>query len=335
MDNYDLLKATDTLLGFLDGLTNWYIRRSRRRFWKSENDADKDSAYGTLYYVLIHLSQMFAPFMPFVTEAVYRNLTGEDSVHLSTWPQANTSLIDTKLNKEIQLTRTIVALGHAARAKSRIKVRQPLAKIEVALPGKTSKNTIKEQVNVICEELNVKELTWITDLEKTVQVIAKPNGKLLGPKYGADVQKIISAAKEGKFKQLPDGSVKVLNYTLLPEEFKIAYVGKEGQNVESDQGVVVMLDTTITPELKREGIARDLVRSIQDLRKQANLKVNNRIEVGIQTKDKQVREAIEQFAQYIQHETLAKDLKSTSVSKANSTATNIEKADVEISLNKL
>jgi isoleucyl-tRNA synthetase len=335
MEKYELLKATETLLAFLDGLTNWYIRRSRRRFWKSENDGDKNQAYETLYRVLVTLCKLFAPFMPFVTEEMYRNLTGEESVHLSNWPTSDAKLINKKLNQEIAYTRTIVALGHAARAKSRIKVRQPLLKIELALPEKINPAIIKEQLDVIKEELNVKDVTWIKDLENTVQVVARPNAKLLGPKYGADVQKIIIAAKEGKFKKLEDGRVQVLDFELKPEEFEIAYLGKEGQNVESNEGVVVILDTNVTPELKLEGIARDIVRTIQDLRKQADLNVSDRIVVGIKTSDVEVKDAIEKFTDYIQKETLAEGIASVSHSAQLSSTITVESAEVEISIKKI
>ena len=332
MEKYDLLKATDAITGYLDSLTNWYIRRSRRRFWKSENDTDKKGAYETLYYVLVNLTKMFAPVMPFITEEIYKNLTGEESVHLSKWPKVNKDLIDKKLNKEIDITRTIVALGHAARAKEHLKVRQPLPKIEIALPEKMAKSIIREQIEVIKEELNIKDIQFIENIGKRIQVIAYPDAKKLGPKYGADVQKIIITAKQGKFKKLANGNIKVLNFELLPDELEIRYQGKEGQNVESEKGIVVILDTEISEELKLEGLARDIIRRIQDLRKKSGFNVDDRIIIGALSKDKEIMKAVINFSDYIKKETLATEITEETVSKKNKEVVNIGDGEVEFSI---
>ncbi|MDF2379164.1 MAG: class I tRNA ligase family protein [Candidatus Gracilibacteria bacterium] len=311
-ESYDLNKALDPLVRYIDSLTNWYIRRSRRRFWKSESDTDKSQAYQTLYTVLVETCKLLAPFAPFITEAMYRNLTGLESVHLAEWPEIKPGRIDEDLNQEIGIARQIVALGHAARAKARVKVRQPLGQIEVALPPAVDRDLIAHQLDVIQEELNVKEIIFLDSVEGKVKVIVKPNGKLLGPKLGKEVQSVIKEAKNGNYTQLDNGNYKVLEHELTPEEIEIAYesldAGADHLQIESDQGMVVILDTTITPELQREGYARDIVRAIQDLRKKADLNVADRIIVGVTTDDTDVQTALTEHLDYIQKETLATEV---------------------------
>ncbi len=302
MDSYDLQKASNEIYAFVDSLTNWYIRRSRRRFWKSEDDGDKKMAYATLYKVLTTLCQIIAPFTPFVSEEIYRNLTGEESVHLSDYPKEDKGKADEKLIEEMFLAKTIVSLGLASRAKLKFKVRQPLAKVQVALAQQYDKSLIEDELEIIKEELNVKEVEIIENPGDMATVIAKPNAKLLGPKYGKEVQNIIQTAKSGEFEKLDNGNIKVLDYELTPEEMEIAYMGKEGANIETEAGILVALDTNITHELEMEGKARDLVRQIQELRKTANYKVDDRITVALIGADKAL---LDNFGDYIKAETLA------------------------------
>ena len=304
MDRYDLQKATAPIVHFIESLTNWYIRRSRRRFWKSDSDADKDQAYSTLYYCLVRLSQIIAPFMPFVAEEIYTNLTGEQSVHLSDWPEFDQSRIDLELNEEVDLAQKVVELGHSLRGRLKIKVRQPLAKVMVALPENFSEEMLMQQKDVIMEELNVKDLVLMGDSSEVVEVSVSPNARALGPKYGAEVQNIIKAAKSGEFELLEDGKVKVLDYVLEDEEVEVGYIGKEGADVACENGIAVMLDQEITDELQMEGYARDLVRYIQDSRKEADYQVDDRIKVGVEA-DGDLLKAVESFVDYIKEETLA------------------------------
>jgi len=187
LDEYTIMPATRYIVEFLDNLTNWYIRRSRRRFWKSENDNDKMQAYATLHEVLVKLSQVLAPFMPFITDYIYKDLTKEESVHLSNWPTYNDYLIDEKLNQDMKDTQNIVSLGLSWRARNKIRVRQPLSWVKI------TKNLNDYYQNIIKEELNVKDVIISTDLAKE---IAKPEGRKIGPKYGKNVQVIIKNAKE-------------------------------------------------------------------------------------------------------------------------------------------
>ncbi|OIP79818.1 isoleucine--tRNA ligase [Candidatus Peregrinibacteria bacterium CG2_30_44_17] len=303
MDAYDLQKATDAIPKFIDNLTNWYIRRSRRRFWRNENDSDKNSAYATLHEVLVTLSKVLAPFCPFISEEIFCNLTGKESVHLEDWPKPDMDAVDADLSMEIKVTRKVVTLGHGVRSQKQIKVRQPLAKVQIALPEHL-KHDFEE--DVILEELNVKQLEILDDASEVAEFKVSPNAKVLGPKYGGEVQNIIKAAKAGEF-QLDGDTVKIGEYTLSGDEVSIGYEGKEGYDVASEDGVVVALDTKITQELKLEGYARDMVRIIQDMRKEAEYNVSDRILVGIETNGK-ASDAINSFADYISGETLANKL---------------------------
>jgi len=306
MDNYDLQRATEPIVEFIDSMTNWYIRRSRRRFWKSDSDEDKNQAYGTLYYCLVKFSQIIAPFTPFIAEEVYSNLTGEQSVHLSDWPEFDEDRIDLVLNEEMAVVRKVVNLGHSLRAKTKIKVRQPLAKVQVALPDGVDPALVEAQKDVILEELNVKELAILDGGADLVELQVQVNSRVLGPKYGGDVQKIIQMVRDGQF-TVEGGKVMVGDFVLEGEEVEIGCKGKNGVDAESDGGMVVILDTELTKELKREGYVRDIVRHIQDLRKEADYQVDDHIKVSIKTSG-EVAEAVEDFSDYLKAETLADEI---------------------------
>jgi len=334
MDDYNLSRSTRPLLDFIENLSNWYVRRSRRRFWKSENDSDKEDAYQTLYVVLVELSKLIAPFMPYLADNIYTNLTGEKSVHLADWPKANKTLIDENLNKEIHLVRLIVNLGHSVRAKAKIKVRQPLAKVQIGLPKDIDKQILADHESVILEELNVKELEIIDEISDVVKRQVTPNPRVLGPKYGKDVQYIINEVKAEKFEILADGSVKVGPFTLAMDEVEIGFKGQEGYDVESSEGVVVCLETVVTDELKAEGYARDIVRIIQELRKEADYNVDDRIYVLVKSEGK-LADAVNKYADYIKKETLADELQESGDMEFDKEInTKIEEFDVKVAVKK-
>lgn len=307
MDDYNLTKATRPLITFVDHLSNWYVRRSRRRFWKSENDADKWEAYQTLYTVLTEFSKLLAPFTPFIADEIYRNLTNQESVHLSDWPKAKASMINEELNSEIFWTRRIVNLGHAIRAKKKIRVRQPLKKVIVGLPHSLDPKTILLQKEVICEELNVKELELLQDVGEIAEWKVVPQVKILGQKYGKDLQIILQKAKKGEFNILNDGRVEIGHFILEAQEVELAYKGKEGHDIESDEGLVVALDLEISEDLILEGLMREVVRLIQDMRKEAGYEVSDYIVVQIKSTG-DLEKAITRFADDIKSETLASEL---------------------------
>ncbi|MBD3270189.1 isoleucine--tRNA ligase [Candidatus Peregrinibacteria bacterium] len=306
MDQFNMMKATRPMLDFVDNLSNWYIRRSRRRFWKSENDQDKSSAYQTLYTVLVKFSKILAPFMPFLSEEIYTNLTNQESVHLSDWPEFEESAIDRELNIKTNVIRTIVTLGHSVRDKAKIKVRQPLSKVRIALPDNIDKSIINIYREIIAEELNVKEVEYLNDIQGIVSVVVMPNAKVLGPKYGKDVQEIIRKAKNGEF-EIVDEKIKIGDYELLEGEYEIGYESEAGVDAENLNGITVILDTEVTEELMMEGFARDIVRTIQELRKDADYNVSDRIILNIRAEGK-IEEAVTKFADYIARETLANEL---------------------------
>ncbi len=319
MDKYNVMKATRPMVDFIDSLSNWYVRRSRRRFWKSENDNDKNEAYQTLYTVLVVFSKMLAPFMPFMAEEIYKNLTGKESVHLEGWPEYRKSFVDDDLNQQNYLVRSIVTLGHQIRSKNKIRVRQPLGLVEIALPESADKASIMKQVDVIAEELNVKEVKFL-DLKQVgnlIKKVLKPNAKLLGPKFGSLVQDIIREAKAGNFEEA-DGDV-VMTKLTVGEGTQVRLTGDEfvletessgndsATDAASDKGITVILTIAINDELLSEGYAREVVRVIQDLRKEADYNVNDHIILDV-TAEKALADAVTKHADYIRRETLADEL---------------------------
>lgn len=312
MDDYNLTKATRPMIDFVDNLSNWYVRRSRRRFWKSENDNDKNQAYQTLFIVLKELSKLLAPFMPFLADEIYRNLTKtqqdvEYSVHLCDWPVCKQEHINKDLNEEMAVVRKIVTLGHAVRARSAIKVRQPLSKVKVAIPEKYDPEIVFGQKDVIIDELNVKDLEILKNVGDEVVKIVKPNAKKLGPKYGNKVQEIIKKVKDGNFLELDDGKLKVDDIILETDEFEVGYDGRPGFDAYGEDGFVVILDTSITDKLKQEGYAREIIRFIQEMRKQAGYEVYERIYLQVKAKG-EIENAVTNFADYIKRETLSVEL---------------------------
>jgi len=295
LEKYELQEATRPLAEFMEALTNWYIRRSRRRFWKSESDTDKNEAYATLLHVLKTVSKLLAPVCPFIAESVYRGLTKEKSVHLAAWPEMDESRIDEELSAETKVTRTIISLGLAIRAREDRKVRQPLAKATIALPS-----AIDLELNTIREELNVKTIEFAKNPEEIATQIVNINARALGPRLGKKVQEVIKAARAGDF-EIKEDSVHVAGEILIGDEISVGFEGKEGLAAASESGIVVALDIQLTPELEREGAARDLVRVIQDLRKTADYDVSDRIQLSISGAD----EILKEWKDYICAETLS------------------------------
>ncbi len=252
------------------------------------------------------MSQLLAPVCPFLAEKIYRDLTDEKSVHLTEWPVVDEKRIDEELSAEINTVQKIISAGLAIRGREKIKVRQPLASATVALPAGIESDVLKTELATIQEELNVKKIEFAKDPAIIAETVVNVNARALGPRLGKKVQECIKEAKAGKFEVKADG-VHIAGEVLTGEEVSVGFVGKEGSAAESEAGIVVALDTKITPELKLEGRARDLVRAIQDLRKQAGYDVSDRIELGVAGAD----EVLKKWAEYIQAETLAKKLSVT------------------------
>ncbi|PIZ00572.1 isoleucine--tRNA ligase [bacterium (Candidatus Howlettbacteria) CG_4_10_14_0_8_um_filter_40_9] len=330
LENFELNEATKELASFLDNLSNWYVRRSRRRFWKSENDADKNEAYQTLYDCLVTYSKLLAPYMPFVAEEIYKNLTGEESVHLSDWPKINEKLIDETINKKMARTRAIVNFGLSARSKQNIKVRQPLSKIIIF-----SDDDIKldeDLIQAVKDELNVKEIEFKKDDPNIVEKIVKLDFTVAGPKYGPRVKEIGKAVIEGKY-EITENGVKVGKDLISYEEVLVNFKSKsEEYIVEGDGLVLVALDINITEELKQEGIARDVVRIVQDLRKKADLDVSDRINISLGTDSEILKKVFEKYDAYIRKETLAEKI---DLGKTDGEEVEIEKETATIKVEKV
>jgi isoleucyl-tRNA synthetase len=323
MDDYDPYGATLALEPLLDDLTNWYVRRSRRRFWKSEHDADKEGAYATLYQVLLTLCKVLAPIVPFVTEVMYQNLARSvdknvcESVHHCDWPQADEGAVDQDLLDQMALTMQIAALGRSARSTSNVKLRQPLARARVFV-GRQAPQLAASLVELITDELNVKGVEFVEQEGDLVEYEIGLLPNILGPKHGRRfplIRKAVAAADAGalvrRFQaglssivELDDGDPAI---ELLPEEVEVRSHGREGYAVAEEKGLVVAVDINITPALAREGLARDLVRRVQTMRKEANFELDDRIVTYYQADD-EVEAVIEAWADYIQAETLSVEL---------------------------
>ncbi|MCL4560596.1 MAG: isoleucine--tRNA ligase [Chloroflexi bacterium] len=319
MDTYDVLGATRPVETFVDQLSNWYLRRSRRRFWKSESDADKQAAYATLYQALVTLSQLLAPSMPFLADELYQNLVksvnpeARPSVHLQDWPKFDENRIDETLNREMALVMKLASLGHAARNKANRKVRQPLAEAAFSVGSAEEQRILARYSDLLEDELNVKNVRGLSTAGEVVAYSLNPLPKQLGQKYGKQYpairQAILSLDAEIAARDLLAGKTLQLQadgqeVEVLPEEVEVRLQAKAGFVVASEGAYLAALETDLTPELVREGLAREFVRRVQDLRKQADLDIADRIHVYYSATPG-LTGAVEAFRDYIMGETLA------------------------------
>lgn len=321
MDNYDVTKAARSVSNFtIDQLSNWYVRRCRRRFWKSEVNENKIAAYQTLYECLITICKLTAPFAPFVAEEVYQNLNRAtkkekyESVHLAEYPKAG--YIDLELEDKMDIAQRVVYLTRSIRAKSNLKVRQPLKKIMIAA-GKDHKEAVQKMSDVILEEVNIKELEVLEDDAGIVNKSAKPNFKTLGPKYGKLMKSLGNVIKEMSKPQITELeknkefllNVEGQEVKITLDDVEIVSTEIEGWVVESEEGVTVAVDSELTEELIAEGIAREFVNRVQNMRKDAGLDVVDRIKVVFKAEEKFV-DYVNKFSDYIMNEILADEIKS-------------------------
>lgn len=322
METYDVLGATRPVETFIDQLSNWYLRRSRRRFWKSESDGDKQAAYATLYEALVTVSKLLAPCMPFLAEELYQNLVGAvdesaaESVHLAAWPTFDPALIDEKLNREMALVMKLASVGHAARNKANRKVRQPLAEAAFSVGSADERHVIETYADLLEDELNVKHVRALDTAGEAVSYSLNPLPKQLGQKYGSRFPAIRKALldldPEPAARLLLDERTVSLavdgeTYAILPEEVEVRVQAREGYSVASEGAYLAALVTDLTPALVREGLAREFVRRVQDLRKQADLDISDRIRLHY-TATPGLSEAVADFKDYIMLETLTVEL---------------------------
>lgn len=327
LDDYDLSGAIDPIVKFIDELNNWYIRRSRRRFWKSENDGDKAEAYESLYIALKTLAQVAAPFVPFITEEMFQNLrTSEDkeSVHLCDYPVANKAWKDEGLEFKMATVQKAVSMGHSLRNQFNLKNRQPLAAVALVTRNAEEKAVLAEMQDTIAEELNVKKVEFHDREDELVEYKAKANfkvlGKELGPKMKAAAAVIqsltndqIAAILDGKPLSIDVDGTKV---DLNTEKVIVERFEKDDLKVLNDGTLTVGLETKVTDELKKEGYVRDLIRGIQNQRKENGYNVTDRITIEL-SGDADLEFAYKMFGDFISNETLATSIKwSTSLSNA-------------------
>jgi isoleucyl-tRNA synthetase len=317
----DAYSSTLVFEALLDDLSNWYVRRSRRRYWKSEADQEKETAYATLWHVLVKMIRALAPVIPFITEVMYQNLVRNafheayESVHHTDWPETDTTVIDTGLIYEMGLARRIASLGLSARGNAGLKVRQPLAKVLVNV-SEGSTELSDELVAIITDELNVKALEFVSDSAELVSYKVLPNNKLLGPRFGADFPRVRATLNEldpsliaARLDSGEDVSIELNGETLSlsSEEIHISTEAVEGMAVAADRLLIVAIDTILTPELVSEGLARELVRRIQAQRKNAGFNIEDRINTWYLAPDELAR-VFTEWGKYIQTETLTVEL---------------------------
>jgi isoleucyl-tRNA synthetase len=347
IEGCDFAAACDFAAHFVDDLSNWYIRRNRRRFWRSRAegqetkgkgqeetsrpwDPDKLAAYQTLYDVLVTLTKLLAPFVPFLAERMYRNLVGNEggrrkgegsdshpgSVHLCDYPVADESLLDADLNQRMALAQLVVKLGHKLREQAEQRVRQPLPELRFACADPAQTTAIHRLQDVIAEELNVKKITPSERLDDIVKYVFKANLKTLGPKYG----KLLNAIRE-ELPKLPAAQLEPLRrgesvaltlrgeqIVLSPEDVVIGAEQAAEWHCADERGVQVALYAHLTPELIAEGMARDFIRHVQQLRKDENLEIQQRVRIFFSTEDDRAAAAVAAWSDAIRAETLADDL---------------------------
>ncbi|HDS01763.1 MAG TPA: isoleucine--tRNA ligase [candidate division Zixibacteria bacterium] len=318
LEKYNLTAANRKIGEFIvDELSNWYVRRSRRRFWAGADDPDKFRAFATLHECLLKVSRLIAPIMPFFSEKIYIELSGDgvESVHIEDYPAADESLIEPELEKKMASAITIVSLARTARTRSRLKIRQPLSEMIVVLPSEVRPESLYNITGVISEEINIKRIRFSSDDSEIISLKAKPNFKLLGPKLGKKIgmaKSAIEKLEDDVLREFMTTEKLVLKlddeqFILTGEELEIERVSKENYAVESDDGFSVAVSTLLDNGLIQEGYAREVVNKIQNMRKSADFQVTDRIRVSVKS-TAEVKTALDNFGDYVKGETLADEL---------------------------
>ena len=319
MDAYDAKSAGEAIESFVEQLSNWYVRRNRRRFWKSTDLRDKQAAYLTLYECLVTAHKLMAPFAPFLAEHVFQNLVravdadAPVSVHMSPWPEVDTANLDAQLLFDIEVVQKAVGLGRAARSSSGLRTRQPLSRLLVRVPSDDAARAISEHQDQLLEELNVKAVEFLARDAQLVSYRIKPNLPRIGKRYGKLIPKIRLALEQGDGAAIASAvaqsapfyiAVDGQQIELGPEDVLIETSSAEGYACAEDSGYLAGLDTSLNDELILEGLARELVRTVQDARKQAGLEVSDRIRLGV-SGSAMVEKALKMHREYLMAETLA------------------------------
>ena len=324
LERYDLTKAARAIANFtIEDLSNWYVRRSRRRFWKSEMGKEKLAAYQTLFEVLFSLSKLIAPYAPFVADALYRNLNADqvepyESVHLAFFPdkkEAEYATVDEDLLDRMDVARKVVSTARALRSEANIKVRQPLQRLVVATRSAREREALRQMEELILEEINVKSLEILDNPDHLFLLRAKPNYKTLGPRFGKEVKKVVELVEnmtpvdvsrlqqEKRFAFSFEGREE----HITPDDVIVVAENPPNMLVHSEDHLAVGLDTTLTEELKQEGLVREFVNKVQNMRKEAGFEVTDRIKICYEAPE-ELRVAIENRLDYIKNETLAEQI---------------------------
>jgi isoleucyl-tRNA synthetase len=334
LEDYDAYRAATSIERFVDDLSNWYVRRSRRRFWRAGSDTDKAAAYATLYHVMTTLVRLLAPFMPFLAEAIYQNLvrsvneTAPESVHHTDWPQVETARRDEDLLRDMGLGMRVAALGRSARSSAGIKLRQPLHRAVVLT---REHGDLSHVMDIVADELNVKELEMVSDDTAIVEHKLLPENQALGPRFGplfpkvraalqaADAAAVVRTLQAGQPWSLTIDGMEV---DLAPGEVLIQTTPRPGLAVASEGGLTVAVDTRLTAELIQEGLAREAVRRVQELRKSAGLEMDDRIHLSY-TATPDLAAALQTHAGYLRDETLAVEIAIGSAPEGATAATDV------------
>ena len=318
LEAYEPLDAARPIAELIDQLSNWYVRRSRRRFWKSDDSADTQAALHTLYECLTTLARLMAPFTPFLAEALHRNLVAgqlpgaPDSVHLDAWPEAEAAAIDEQLSRDVALVQRMVSLGRGARSQAGIKVRQPLARAVLVPRTAAEREALERLASQVADELNVQRVEVVADAGERLEYALRPNLPALGPRYGRDVGRIRAALEAADARELvgrmrAGGTLELDGFELSASDVLVDVEAAEGWSAAEDAGYSALVETVLTPELVGEGLARDYVRAIQNQRRERDLDVTDRIEVEYFGGTIE-RDAVERFRDYVMDETLAVSL---------------------------
>ena len=350
IDVYELTRAARLISDYLvDDVSNWYVRRNRRRFWKSEDWNDKLSAYETLYEVLITITKLIAPYTPFIAEDIYRNLKRDkdpDSVHFCLYPtvsEKQSIIRDKKLEERMSLIQNVVSITHSLRNESNIRVRQPLSRMIIHVGNELDNNNLREMSAIICDEVNVKKIELIDSPDMLITKEAKANFKILGPKVGklmsrlAPVIQLFSREQIDNFEKT--GSERIVldgqEIKLISEDLEIHTSSKEGFATYTDTDLTVALDLNVTDELKEEGLARELVNRIQNLRKESDYAVTDRIEIYIEGMSDKLSKMVNNKDEYIKNETLAVNVLNSPVENLNIKEITIEEESLRLGIKRI
>ncbi|HIN46538.1 MAG TPA: isoleucine--tRNA ligase [Candidatus Marinimicrobia bacterium] len=321
-ESYHLNRLMKQVVRFLDDLSNWYVRRNRRRFWKSENDSDKAAAYQTLYIALKGVLKVLAPVIPFVSEAMYQNLVrglesdAPESIHLCSFPEVVPSVIDEEVIRDIDAVIKLVEMGRHARNKVNLKIRQPLSKLQYAVSDDALAKAFDQNAGEIMDELNVKKIERVSSPEEIMKFSLKPNFKSLGDKYGNELNQIRDLLAETDYAEAAEslrgeGVISLSNngsvYELSAEDVIVQEDALDGKSAVSEKQLTVAVITELTEELIQEGIVRDMIRSVQNMRKEAGFNVEDRITVFCDAED-DLKKALQSYENYFCNEVLAVNL---------------------------